>query len=217
MKPFRGYFPSAPALLGALAIFTLLPARGAEPASIAPQFNDKGELIRPEGYRGWVFLNSALGLTYGPNRPAAGAPQVFTNVFVNPQAYAQFQKSGQWPDGTIFALEVRPGASPASALEGARTQGPRVALEAAVRDSARYPDGGWSYFSFDAPRETPGALRAQAAPFPRTASCYACHQKHGAVQWTFTQFYADAFERAKQLGTINKDYDPAAKIEEPGH
>lgn len=217
MKNLRDFFPRGVALLALLALGHFSPAGAADPATAGPQFNDKGELIRPEDYRGWVFLNSALGLTYGPNRPPAGAPQVFTSVFVNPRAYAEFQKSGLWPDGTIFALDIRPGIAPVSALEGARTQGPRVALEVAVRDSSRYPDGGWSYFSFDGPRESRGALQATAAPFPRTAGCYACHQKHGAVQWTFTQFYADAFERAKQLGTVNKDFDPARKIEEAGH
>jgi len=217
MKNPRDYFLQGLAMLAALTSLASVPAMAADPASAAPQFNDKGELTRPEDYRSWVFLNTALGLTYGPNRPPAGAPQVFTSVFVNPKAYAEFQKSGQWPDGTLFALEVRPSLPAASALEGALTQGPRRALEVAVRDSSRYPDGGWAYFSFDPPREAPGAFRAQAAPFPRTASCYGCHQKHGAVQWTFTQFYADAFERAKQLGTVRSDYDPARKIDEAGH
>ncbi|HMA11701.1 MAG TPA: cytochrome P460 family protein [Steroidobacteraceae bacterium] len=213
MKNISG---NVPKVLAAVALLSAAPAM-ADPAIAGPQFNERGELARPEDYRSWVFLNSALGLTYGPNRPPAGAPQVFTSVFVNPKAYAEFQKSGQWPDGTIFALEVRPGIAPVSALEGAITQGPRRALEAAVRDSSRYPDGGWSYFSFDGPPDNRAALRSTAAPLPRTASCYACHQKHGAVQWTFTQFYADAFERAQQLGTVRKDYDPARRIEDAGH
>jgi Cytochrome P460 len=217
MKHIRDCFPTSLATFTALALLTCAPAHAADPAMAGPQFNASGELARPEGYRSWVFLNTALGLTYGPNRPPAGAPQVFTSVFVNPKAYGEFQKSGQWPDGTIFALEVRPGIDAVSALEGARTQGPRRALEVAVRDSSRYPDGGWSYFSFDPPRDSPGAFKERAAPFPRTASCYSCHQKHAAVQWTFTQFYADEFERAKQLGTVRKDYDPARKIEDAGH
>jgi hypothetical protein len=205
------------ALLIALSALPAANVLAADPSNAMPQFNEKGELLRPEEYRSWVFLNTAIGLTYGPNRPEPGAPQVFTSVFVNPAAYAQFHKTGQWPDGTIFALEVRPALPAVSALEGALTQGPRRALEVAVRDSSRYPDGGWSYFSFDGPRDQPTAMRASAAPFPRTASCHGCHQKHGAVQWTFTQFYADAFEHAKQLGTVRKDYDPARKIEDAGH
>ena len=217
MNTHRACITRRLAAWAALLLAAAAPALAADPATAGPQFNDRGELLRPEGYRSWVFLNSAIGLTYGPNRPPAGAPQVFTSVFVNPKAHAEFQKTGQWPDGTIFALEVRPGLAPASALEGARTQGARVALEVAVRDSSRYPDGGWSYFSFDGPRENRAALLSVAAPFPRTASCHACHQKHGAVQWTFTQFYADEFEHAKKLGTVRKDFDAQAKIEEAAH
>jgi Cytochrome P460 len=215
MKNISGYFTTA---LAGLTLMAAAPVTMADPATAGPQFNERGELVRPEGYSSWVFLNTAIGLTYGPNRPPAGAPQVFTSVFVNPKAYAEFQKKGEWPDGTIFALEVRPALAAVSALDGALTQGPRRALEVAVRDSSRYPDGGWSYFSFDPPRDNPAAgFRQSAAPFPRTAGCYSCHAKHAAVQWTFTQFYADAFERAKQAGTVRKDYDPARKIEEVGH
>jgi hypothetical protein len=43
---------------------------------------------------------------------------------------------------------------------------------------------------------------------PRTASCYDCHSRHGAVEWTFTQFYPQQFEVAQKLGTVRKDYDP---------
>ena len=62
-------------LFACLALLSASSAMAADIASAGPQFNDKGELIRLEDYRGWVFLNSALGLTYGPNRPPAGAPQ----------------------------------------------------------------------------------------------------------------------------------------------
>ena len=215
MKNIPRYISAA---LAGLVLLASTPAVKADPATAGPQFNERGELVRPEDYRSWVFLNTAIGLTYGPNRPPPGAPQAFTSVFVNPKAHAEFQKTGLWPDGTIFALEVRPALTAVSALDGALTQGPRVALEVAVRDSSRYPDGGWSYFSFDPPRDNPTAgFRERAAPIPRTAGCYSCHQKHAAVQWTFTQFYADAFERAKQAGTVRKDYDAARKIEEVGH
>lgn len=95
-----------------LTIMSDSAALAADPATAIPQFNDKGELMRPEEYRSWVFLNTALGLTYGPSRPQAGGSQVITSVFVNPLAWAQFQKTGLWPDGTIFALEVRSSLAP---------------------------------------------------------------------------------------------------------
>ncbi len=53
-----------------------------------------------------MFVTSGLGMTY--NQPT-GAPRTpsFTNVYVNPPAYRAFMKTGQWPDKTMFILEVR--------------------------------------------------------------------------------------------------------------
>ena len=36
-------------------------------------FTKSGELVRPTDYREWIFLSSGLGMTYGPNAPAAGS------------------------------------------------------------------------------------------------------------------------------------------------
>jgi hypothetical protein len=176
-------------------------------AADAPRINEQGELLRPADFREWVFLTSGLGMTYGPNRTAPGAAPDFSNVFVNPAAYRSFMSTGKWPDGTYFILEIRRGEENVSINNGGRTQGAHIALEAAVKDSSRYPDGGWAYFSFDSAT----GLRASAAPMPRTAECYACHRQHGAVEWTFTQFYPAQFEVARKMGTVRKDYDPLRK------
>lgn len=174
-----------------------------------PQFNAAGELQRPAAYREWPFLTSGLGMTYGPNGPAPGRPAPFSNVFVNPDSYREFMQTGRWPDGTLFVLEIRRAIENASINNGGRTQGPIVAIEASLRDSSRYPDGGWAYFTFGSAAEP----RAASAPFPRTESCYACHSNYGAVEWTFTQFYPDQFDVAQRLGTIRADYDPSRKAE----
>jgi hypothetical protein len=128
---------------------------------------------------------------------------------VNPEAYRKFMKTGKWPDGTLFILEVRESLENSSINSGGRTQGAPVAMEAATKDSRRYPDGGWAYFSFDGPE----GLREATAPLARTASCYECHSRNGAVEWTFTQFYPAQFEVAKRLGTVRPDYDPARKAQ----
>lgn len=193
------------ATLGATT-FMAVPALAA-----APAFNAAGELERPADYRSWVFLTSGLGMTYGPNSSDGNRPAPFTNVFVNPEAYKAFVKSGRWPDGTLFALEIRLAEENVSINAGGRTQGAMVALEAAVKDSKRYPDGGWAYFSFDGDK----GLKARVAPIPRTADCYSCHRAHGAVEWTFTQFYPELFDIAKQKGTVRPDYDPARKLGPP--
>jgi Cytochrome P460 len=175
--------------------------QAAEPG---PRFNSGGELQRPDDYRGWIFLTSGLGMTYGADRPAP-----FSNVFVNPAAYRAFLDTGRWPDGTMFVLEIRRAEENVSINRGGRTQGPIVAMEASVKDTRRYPDGGWAYFSFDG---TDGR-RISAPPFARDADCYACHSAHGAVEWTFTQFYPELFEVAQRKGTVRSDYDPARKAQ----
>jgi hypothetical protein len=186
----------------AFAFAVTLPASAAE-------FNSSGELERPADFREWVFLTSGLGMTYGPNAPQAGQLAPFSNVFVNPEAYRAFMASGKWPEGTTFILEIRRALENVSINNGGRTQGDVAAVEAAVKDSKRFPDGGWAYFSFD----SDDGLRDSAAPMPRTAACYGCHSTHGAVEWTFTQFYPAQFEVAKRMGTVRPDYDPSRKAE----
>jgi hypothetical protein len=195
--------------LARMSIGLMLCLAGGAALAADPAFTDQGELVRPPDYREWVFLASGLGMTYGPNRPQAGQPAPFDNVFVNPDSYRAFKKTGRWPDGTMFMLEIRSAEENVSINAGGRTQGALRAIEASVKDSKRYPDGGWSYFTFDGPQ----GLRGSAAPLPRTADCYACHSKNAAVEWTFTQFYPAAFEIAQRLGTVRPDYDPARKAQ----
>src|SRR5882672_10151751 len=69
-----------------------------------PQFTADGKLVRPEGYRRWVFVSSGLGMSY--SQKANDSMQMFTNVFVNPSSYDYFLAHGPWPDKTIFVLEL---------------------------------------------------------------------------------------------------------------
>lgn len=174
-----------------------------------PRFTAQGELERPANYREWVFLTAGLGMTYGPNAPAAGRPAPFSNVFVSPAAYRAFMQTGQWPDGTMFVLEIRRALENISINNGGRTQGEIAVIEASVKDTARFPAGGWAYFDFGPEAEQ----RAAVASLPRTAECYACHSAHGAVEWTFTQFYPEQFKVAQQRGTVRADYDPTRKAQ----
>jgi hypothetical protein len=190
----------AACLLGA-ALATLASAADAPTADT---------LARPADLRELVFLTSGYGMAYGPARELVQGAPPFTNVYVNPPAYRSFMQSGQWPEGTTFFLEVRRGVANASIDSAGRSQGDLVALEAAVKDSSKYPDGGWAYFGFNGPD---GHALDKARLFPRSANCYSCHSKHGAVEWTFTQFYPDQFAVAQRKGTVRKDYDPNLKAE----
>jgi hypothetical protein len=196
-------------LSGALALLVIAVAwsEAQERSTDAPVFSRAGELLRPTDYRDWVFLTSGLGMTYGPAQAAPGGHQMFDNVFVTRDAYRKFMRSGTWPDRTMFILELREALTNVSINNGGHTQGAVMALEAAVKDRKRFPDGGWGYFTFSSPR----GLTPSAAPLPATARCYACHRDNAAVDNTFVQFYPTLFEVAKRMGTIKPTYDPAHK------
>jgi hypothetical protein len=159
------------------------------------QYTKDGMMMLPKDYRQWVFLTSGLGMTYGPAGTADGGGNPrFDNVFASPAAYKAFLRTGTWPDKTILILEVRGSDSHVSINKGGRVQTNMVAVEAHVKDSARFP-GGWAFFGFHQGSDR-GAL------FPTTETCYSCHQQSGAVDTTFVQFYPTLLEVAKQKGTF---------------
>lgn len=186
----------AAAVLFALAIGLTRPlAQGS--ASEAPPLGADHTLTLPPDFREWVFLSAGLGMTYGPNAPAADAPQSFTNVYVNPASYRAFLNSGAWPDRTMFVLEIRGSASEGSINRSGRFQTALRAVEVNLKDS-RLP-GGWAFYDF-------GRGAGPAKPLPQTAACYTCHRDNTAVEQTFVQFYPTLMEVARRHGTVKATY-----------
>lgn len=154
-----------------------------KPAAI---FEGKDTMLRPEGYREWVFVGSSTGLNYMPNpAPAsANADEDIKHVYINPSSYREFIKSGKFPEGTVMILEIAEAARKNEAgLQGSYAE-KFIALEASVKDSKRFP-GGWAYFGFT---DREGKLKDKVTPFPDSA-CLACHQQKAATDRVFTQFY----------------------------
>ena len=101
-----------------------------------PSFSQANELMRPTDFREWIFVSSGLGMTY--NEAASGAPARvpnLTNVYVNPSSYRSFMKTGQWPDKTMFVLEIRGSQSEGSINKGGNFQSGLRAM----RPVTRYP------------------------------------------------------------------------------
>lgn len=151
------------------------------------------EVIQPVGYREWVFVGSPL-TPNALNDGKAPFPE-FHNVYVEPSAYAHWQKTGTWAEGTQLAKELvliyqndndEVGASSEVSGRGYQ-QGEFAGLELTVKDSKRFPDmpGGWAYFSFGH-KSPPYAETATAFP---EESCNACHAGNAADDFVFTQFY----------------------------
>jgi hypothetical protein len=183
------------ALAAALALVTTLAAAPADTA----KFTKSGELLFPADYRNWVFLSSGLGMTYGPNARRANDAPRFTNVFVNPSAHKEFLKTGRWPEGTTFILEIRHSSSEGSINKGGHFQSKIAAIEVEVKDSKRFPSG-WAYFDFaDQPKPSVPALGPKA-------TCPACHSTNGAVESTFVQFYPSLIDVARAKGTLKAGF-----------
>jgi hypothetical protein len=134
-------------------------------------------------------------MTYGA--PNSNAKPRFDNVFVNPEAWREFKKTGQWPNGATFILEIRH-----SATEGSINKGGHYQTGVSVVEASQKKNGVWSYYDFGQP--TVGVQKA--APLPRDARCYSCHGANTAVEWTFVQFYPAAMEIAKAKGTLREGF-----------
>jgi hypothetical protein len=167
---------------------------GAEPngGKGDPAYTKDGKLIFPADYRTWTFVTSGVGMTYGPTgtKDAEGNPR-FDNVFVNPEAYKEFLKTGTWPDKTQLVLEVRGSESKASINKDGHFQTKTIAVEVHVKDTSKK---GWGFYGFP-----PGTAAAEM--IPKTQNCYSCHEQNGAVDTTFVQFYPTLQDVAQEKGT----------------
>ncbi|MGE0449899.1 MAG: cytochrome P460 family protein [Vicinamibacterales bacterium] len=182
----------------AVALFGTAYSVGAQDGTgDGPDLQSNGRLAFPSSYREWIFLSAGLGMNYGPSAPAAGQPQSFTNVYVNPSSYRAFMASGRWPDRTMFVLEVRNSKSEGSINKTGHYQTDIRAIEANVKDE-RLP-GGWGFYNFGRTTET-------VAPLPQTERCYTCHAEQTAVEHTFVQFYPSLMDVARRMGTVKPGY-----------
>ena len=165
-------------------------------ASVGALADEPETMAVPDNYRQWVFLTSSLDLNY--NTTAAPGHHMLDNVFVDPKAFAAFQKTGTWPVGTILIKENRMAESAGTLSKAGQFQTDVMNLEIHIKDGKRFP-GQWSFF-VSPDGKAPGALR------PLSANCYSCHQDHGAVDTTFVQFYPTLMPVAKEKGTLSPSY-----------
>jgi hypothetical protein len=148
------------------------------------KFTSDGKLIKPVGYRTWVYVGTPLT----PNELNGGEAPFpdFHAVYIDPDSYAEYQKTGKFRDGTVMVKElVGIGAHEASSGKG-YFMGDYIGLETSIKDSKRFKDepGNWGYFSFG--HKYP--LKEEVAK-NSVASCNNCHQSTAAQDYVFTQYY----------------------------
>jgi hypothetical protein len=189
-------------LFAAAAALLWQPVYQAGPAEKTPQYTKDGKLIAPKNYREWVFLSSGLGMTYSKGSPNNNP--MFTNVFVAPEAYHAFLRTGQWPDGTILMMDMYSSGTEGSINKGGHYQLENMGgFEAHVKDSSR-PGDLWKFYGFEAKDEA-------AAARPNGNDCTQCHVKNGGVEATFVQFYPTLLPVARAKGTLRPGTDVSAK------
>jgi len=194
----------AVALTGlAIAALTIRVSHSQTPAgSVAgPQFTLDGNLVRPEGYRRWVFVSSGLGMSY--TQRANDDMKMFTNVFVNPSSYDYFLAHGTWPDKTIFVLELYGSTSQGSINKHGSYQTGFIGLDVEVKDEKQFPDK-WAYYGFNS------GEKAASPNTPSKNDCWQCHEQNAAVEHSFVQFYPELLKVAGEKGTIK----PAIHLED---
>src|SRR2546427_60451 len=95
------------ALTTTILFLALSSGAGAQVTS-APVFEGKTTLLRPVGYREWVFVGSSLGLSYAqnPQQAPGQSSAMYHNVYIHPAAYREFARTGKFPQGTMMDVNI---------------------------------------------------------------------------------------------------------------
>jgi hypothetical protein len=170
-------------------------SEGKPARSQGPEYTGDGQLKLPVGFESWVFVGANLGIEYREDNskdpPAAknsddklkGAN--FHNVYIDPDAFEHFVKTGKFPDKTMLVLDIykAEAGEPRNIVSQGLFPGKQKEIAVAVKNSAR-PDGSktdWAYYDFPLGQKT-------AKAFPDKA-CYDCHLQHADRDNVWVQFY----------------------------
>ena len=179
-------------LVGIAGLFYML-AKAVAPAAAAPpadpaapvEFTADGKLKQPVGYRKWVYIGTPV-TPNDMNDGEASFPE-FHEVYMDPESFAHYEKTGKFRDGTVLIKELSSVGSKEAPSGKGYFQGEFTGLEAAIKDSKRFKDepGYTAYFSFG--HKYP--LKAEVAK-GAVASCNQCHADNaGKTDWVFSQYY----------------------------
>ena len=171
-----------------------------------PEYTAQGELKLPEDFSTWVFVGSNLGLEYREdaskdvpaekNRNKDLKAANFHNVYINPEAFEHFIKTGTFPDKTVLVLDVYKAeeGEPRNIVSNGLFPGKQKEIAVAVKNIAR-PGGvkaDWAYYDFPLDQKT-------AKAFPEKA-CYDCHLQHADNDNVWVQFYPTLRAKRPRVG-----------------
>lgn len=178
-------------------MLSLVGPSNAQDAKYQASFTSDGQLIRPSGWREWIFIGSPL-TPNSLNGGAASFPE-FHSVYIDPESWAEWKKTGKFREGTMLAKELTLVGDTAATSGIGFFNGALQGFEIAHKDTKRYPQetAGWAYYSFGHKPE-PYSDTAVAMP---TAACAGCHTAAAADDMVFTQYYP-IVQQAKASGEL---------------
>lgn len=169
------------------SFFLLLPLAAllfaAQPMA-EPKYSPGGELLSPINYRQWQFAGSNLGIGYSDPGDAKRT-ETFKNIYIQPEAFQAFRSTGKFPEKTMLVMEIYSAGDKAAPAKTGHFEEKFIGIEAAVKDSSRFPEEKWAYYAFFS---KPGEPVPAAKAFPKDA-CWKCHAEHAKVDNVFVQFY----------------------------
>ena len=162
----------------------------------SPQFNGKGDLLRPKDHVWceWPFIGTPL-TPNALNEGQAPFPE-FHIVYIDPVSWEHYKKTGKFREGTVIAKELTLVRAPDGANKDGSTDevsgvgyfmGDFSGFEITIKSKKLYPDqpGNWAYYTFGHKPE-PYNLTAKKQP---AEACNASHESAAAEDFVFTQFY----------------------------
>jgi hypothetical protein len=147
------------------------------------RFTASGKLVKPADLTDWVFLGTSLGMGYNPGSFNASRPGQFQVVLMEPNAYRYFVKNKSYAPGSMLLLSFYDADTRKRSIsQNGFTQAELTNYEIHLIDPAKGGADGRAFYTFAADASEGNLL-------PPGNGCVTCHNKHGAFQGTFAQFY----------------------------
>src|SRR5262245_36774561 len=92
-------------LVGIAGLSYVLAASASPPGGTTEvEFTANGKLKRPVGYREWVYVGEVV-TPNDLNDGEATFPE-FHSVYMDPESFAEYEKTGKFRDGTVLIKEL---------------------------------------------------------------------------------------------------------------
>lgn len=151
--------------------------------------HDGNRMKLPADLDEWVFLGTSLGMGYTQRQFDPDNPGNFQLALMEPNAYRAFKESGEFADGTMFALVFRRAANRINPNRAGFVLGEFLQVEIHLKDAARF-EPGYNFYLYG-----PGDEWADEVALDNGSNgCIDCHNENGAYDGVFVQFYPKLYD-----------------------